>query len=38
MNDHEMNTSPVKVLIKTIVRGMRSPKFFLGKEQLLISP
>lgn len=38
MSDHEMNTLPGKIPIKTIIRGMHSPNFFLGKEKLLISP
>lgn len=35
-----MNTLPGKIPIKTIIREMHSPNFFffLGKEQLLISP
>lgn len=38
MNDHEMNTSPGKILIKTIVRGMRSPKFFFRQRAALNFP
>lgn len=37
MSDHEMNTLPGKIPIKTIMRGMHSPNFFFFRQRAALN-